>query len=241
MSETPIPGERTDGGGGRPSGDAPLRRVLGRADAGLLATVVEQFWTERGYETTRSERGGRRFVLVRDADGDPVHVVWVDPTASASPEDVARLARMASSFGDSDATLTTGRDYDAAVYVAAEEHDVECLADEQLVTLVSRAGLRDVVRSHASGGSRANAVADGGATASRTELEPPADHPLAVRAGLVGGGAVLSLLAVWGGAATVTAELQSCTGGCTLLWGASFVPLVAMLLGGFAVAVGLFD
>ncbi|WP_136590353.1 hypothetical protein [Salinigranum halophilum] len=242
MSETPAAGDDTDGEQPR-SADASLRQLLSTADTTLLAAVVERFWEDRGYRTTRTTRGSHRFVLVRDPAGEPVHVVWLDPTAEATPAHVARLDSMAASFGDAEATLATGRDYDEAVYTAADEHGIECLADEQLVTLVTRAELREVVQAHVAS-MQQNAVADGGATgasASAFELEPPADHPLAVRAGLVLGGTVLSLMAVWGGAAEITARLQACTGGCTLLWGASFLPLLVMLAGSFAVAVGVFD
>jgi hypothetical protein len=240
MSETPPTGD--DAPRERPPrADTSLRRVLATAATPLLTTVVERFWQDRGYRTARTDRNGHRFVLVRDADGEPVHLVWVDPEAVATSGHVERLDRMASSFGDVDATLTSGREYDAAVYTAAEEHGIECLASDQLVTLVERAGLRGLVRDHAQSGG-GTAVADGGATAGTTwELQPPADHPVAVRAGLVVGGAVLSLLALWGGAAQVTARLQTCGGDCPLLWGASFLPLLAMLLGSFAVAVGVFD
>lgn len=239
MSETPAAGD--DASGGRPrTADAPLRRVLATADTSLLAAVVERFWEDRGYRTARTRRGAHQFLLVRDPSGEPAHVVWLDPSAAATPKHVARLGRMAASFGDAEATVTTGRDYGNAVYVAAEEHGVECLADEQLVTLVIRAGLQQVVREQAA--SRRNAVADGGATQDSTfELQPPADHPLAVRAGLVVAGAVLSLAAVWVGAAEVTGRLQACTTGCSPLWVASFLPLLVMLLGSFAVVVGVFD
>lgn len=244
MSETARGGD--DGHGDRPRpADAPLRRVLATADTSLLAAVVERFWEDRGYRTTRTTRGSHRFLLVRDPAGDPVHVVWLDPTGGATPKHVARLRRMATSFGDAEATLTTGGEYDDTVYAAAEEHGIECLADDQLVTLVTKAGLGDVVRRHAAAARRTggqNAVADGGATqASTFEFQPPADRPLAVRVGLVLGGAVLSLVAVWGGAAEVTARLHACTGGCTLLWGASFLPLLLMMAGSFAVVVGVFD
>jgi hypothetical protein len=241
MSETPPDGDDTRPE--RPPSEAvPLRRLLGTADTSLLATVVTQFWQDRGYRTAQTDRGGNRFVLVRDRDGDPVHLVWVDPTARATPEHVGRLARMAASFGDVDATLTSGREYDAAIYTAAEEHGVECLASDQLVTLVDRAGLQGLVRGHArSPKTNANAVADGGATTTTVELRPPADHPLGVRAGLVVGGIVLSLLALWGGAAQVTPRLLACGGDCPLLWGVSFLPLLAVLVGSFAVAVGVFD
>lgn len=240
MSETPTGGD--DATGERsPTADAPLRRVLAAADVSLLAAVVERFWEDRGFETARTKRGSHRFLLVRDPAGDPVHLVWLDPTAQATPSHVAKLDRMASSFGDAEATLATGRDYDAAVYRAAEEYGIECLADEQLVTLVVRADLREVVRRHAAS-TRQNAVADGGATEKQAfELQPPTDHPLAVRAGLVGGGAVLSLMALWGGATEVTARLQACSGGCSFLWVASFLPLLVMLAGSFAVVVGVFD
>jgi hypothetical protein len=215
--------------------------VLAAADASLLATVVERFWEDRGYRTKRTKRGSQRFLLVRDPAGDPVHVVWLDPAARATPKYLARLARMAASFGDAEATVTTGRDYDSEVYAAAEKHDIECLADEQLVTLVTKSGLQAVVRRHATP-SRGSAVADGGATQPSTfELQPPADHPLAVRAGLVVGGTVLSLMAVWAGAAEVTARLQACTTGCSPLWLASFLPLFVMLTASFAVVVGVFD
>ncbi|WP_152042070.1 hypothetical protein [Salinigranum salinum] len=223
-----------------PSADVPLRRLLATADTSLLATVVTQFWQDRGYRTAQTDRGGNRFVLVRDRDGGPVHLVWVDPMARATPERVGRLARMAASFGDVDATLTSGREYDASIYAAAEEHGVECLASDQLVTLVDRAGLQGLVRGHARS-QETNAVADGGATTATVELRPPADHPLGVRAGLVVGGTVLSLLALWGGAAQVTSRLLTCGGDCPLLWGASFLPLLAVLVGSFAVAVGVFD
>jgi hypothetical protein len=240
MSETPPTGD--DAPRERPPrAEASLRRVLATAATPLLTAVVERFWQDRGYRTARTDRSGHRFVLVRDTDGEPVHLVWVDPEAAASPGHVERLGRMASSFGDADATLTSGREYDAAVYTAAEEHGIECLASDQLVTLVDRAGLRGLVHDQAQSGG-GTAVADGGATASRTrELQPPADHPVAVRTGLVVGGVVLSSLALWGGAAQVTARLQTCGGDCPLLWGASFLPLLAMLLGSFAVAVGVFD
>lgn len=240
MSETPTDGD--DATGERPPvADAPLRRLLATADASLLAAVVERFWEDRGFDTARTTRGSHRFLLVRDPAGEPVHIVWLDPTAQATARHVAKLDRMASSFGDADATLTTGRDYGDAVYAAADEYGIECLADEQLVTLVVRADLQEVVRRHAAQ-TRQNAVADGGATERKAfELHPPADHPLAVRAGLVGGGTVLSLMAVWGGAAEVTARLQACSGGCSLLWVASFVPLLVMLAGSFAVVVGVFD
>ncbi len=239
MSKTPTADD--DAGGERsPAADAPLRRVLAAADDALLATVVERFWEDRGYRTTRTSRGDHRFLLVRDPAGDPVHVVWLDAAARATPKHLARLDRMAASFGDAEATVTTGRDYDSAVYAAAEKHGIECLADEQLVTLVTKSGLQVVVRRHAS--SRGSAVADGGATQPSTfELQPPADHPLAVRAGLVVGGTVLSLMAVWVGAAEVTARLQTCTTGCSPLWLASFLPLFLMLTASFAVVVGVFD
>jgi hypothetical protein len=238
MSETPP---TDDAERARRPSSGSLRAVLASAPPSLLLALVEQFWDERGHRTTRSTRNGREFVLVRDPDGEPVHLVWVDPAATATPEHVQRLTRMAASFGSDEATIVTGRDYGDEVYAAADEYGVECLADGQLVTFVDRTGLADVVRHHVDD-SRTNAVADGGAAGrKRGELQPPADHPLAVRAGLVGGGAVLALLAVWGGAATVTARLQACTADCTLLWGASFLPLAAMLLGSFAVAVGLFD
>jgi hypothetical protein len=244
MNEIASAGD--DAGGDRPrTADAPLRRVLATADASLLAAVVERFWEDRGYRTTRTRRGTHRFLLVRDRAGDPVHMVWLDPAGAATPKHVERLAGMAASFGDAEATLTTGREYDDAVYAAADEHGIECLADDQLVTLVTKADLGEVVRRHAASARRTDeqsAVADGGATqASTFELQPPADHPLAVRAGLVLGGAVLSLVAVWGGAAEVTARLHACSGGCTLLWGASFLPLLLMLAGSFAVVVGVFD
>jgi hypothetical protein len=240
MNETPSTGDDASGDDPHPA-DVPLRRVLATADVSLLAAVVERFWEDRGYRTSRTKRGDNRFLLVRDPAGDPTHVVWLDPSARATPKHVARLGRMATSFGDAEATVATGRDYDSAVYAAAEEHDVECLADEQLVTLVTEAGLQDVVREHGASPQR-NAVADGGATQSSAfELQPPADHPLAVRAGLVVGGTVLSLAAVWVGAAEVTARLQTCTTGCSPLWLASFLPLLVMLLGSFAVAVGVFD
>lgn len=239
MSETSTAGDDADGEQPQRA-DAPLRRVLATADTSLLVAVVERFWEDRGFHTARTRRGGHPFLLVRDPAGEPVHIVWLDPSATATPRHVARLDEMATAFGDAEATLTSGRDYDDAVYLAAEEHGIECLADEQLVTLVTRADLQDVVRSQAASGH--SAVADGGATPrSNFELQPPADHPLAIRAGLVVGGAVLALLAVWGGAAEVTARLQACSGGCTLLWGVSFLPLLVMLAGSFAVAVGVFD
>jgi hypothetical protein len=242
MSETPQT-EDDAGGARRPSDGPSLRQALAAAPPSLLAALVEQFWEDHGHGTRRTTRNGREFVLVRDADGEPAHFVWIDPGATATPEHVQRLTRMASSFGSEDATLITGRDYGDDVYAAADEHGVECLADGQLVTFVNRAGLRGLVKRHVDD-SQTNAVADGGATAGtdRTvELRPPADHPRTVRAGLVVGGALLTLLAVWGGAATVTARLQACTSDCTLLWGASFLPLLAMLVGSFAVAVGIFD
>ncbi|AUV82657.1 hypothetical protein C2R22_14245 [Salinigranum rubrum] len=139
-----------DAGGERPhTADAPLRRVLAAADVSLLAAVVERFWEDRGYRTTRTKRGSQRFLLVRDPAGDPAHIVWLDPDARATPKHIERLDRMAASFGDTEATVTTGRDYDSAVYAAAEKHDIECLADEQLVTLVTKSGLQAVVRRHA--------------------------------------------------------------------------------------------
>jgi hypothetical protein len=240
MSETPPTGD--DAAAERPpSSGPPLRRVLASATTPLLTRVVERFWEDRGYRTARKERGNHQFVLVRERSGEPAHLVWIDPDAMATPRHVERLDRMAASFGDADATLTSGREYDAAVYAAADEYGIECLASDQLVTLVDRAGLRDLVRDHVQS-TPANAVADGGATTRRTvELQPPADHPVTVRAGLVVGGAVFTLLALWGGAAQVTSRLQTCGGDCPLLWGASFLPLLAMLLGSFAVVVGIFD
>ena len=218
-----------------------LRSVLATAPPSLLVELVEAFWKRRGFELSRKAKGEHQFVFVNSTDGEPIHLVLVDSTAAATPKHVGRLASMAESFGSGDATVVTGRDYGNAVYAAADDFDVECLADGQLVTFVKRAGLERMVYQHATN-AQSNAVADGGATPKRTyELRPPADHPLAVRAGLVGGGGVLTLLAMWGGAATVTAELQTCTSGCTLLWGASFLPLLAMLVGSFAVAVGVFD
>jgi hypothetical protein len=223
-----------------PPEDTPLRHVLASAATPLLTAVVERFWQDRGCRTARRTRGRRQFVMVYDADGDPLHLVWVDPEAAATPEHVERLERMAASFGDADATLASGRDYDAAVYTAADTHGVECLAGDQLLTLVERAGLQGVVRGHAE--SPASAVADGGAAAGSTvELQPPADHPAAVRAGLVAGGAAFALLALWGGAGSVTPQLRACGGDCPLLWAASFLPLLAALVGSFALVVGLFD
>ena len=242
MSETPQ-AEDDAGRASQPSSGPSLRRALASAPPSLLAALVEQFWEDRSHRTRRTTRSGREFVLVRDADGEPVHIVWIDPGATATPEHVRRLTRMAASFGSEDATLITGRDYDDDVYAAADEYGVECLANGQLVTFVNRTGLRGLVKQHVDA-SQTNAVADGGAAAgteTAVELRPPADHPRAVRAGLIVGGAVLTLLAVWGGAATVTARLQACTGDCTLLWGASFLPLFAMIVGSFAVAIGLFD
>lgn len=240
MSERPTAGDGTEDN--QPlSASVPLRRVLSAAGPSLLAAVVERFWQDRGHHTERAVRSGHRFLLVRDTAGHPVHLVWLDPAANATPKHVVRLARMADRFGGAEATLTSGRDYEDAVYAAADEYGVECLAAEQLVTFVTRAGLDEVVHSHATTAST-SAVADGGATArAPVELTPPADHPVALRAGLVGGGAALTLLAVWGGAAEVTARLQSCSGECTLLWALSFVPLLLMLVGSFAVAVGVFD
>jgi hypothetical protein len=224
-----------------PSTGPSVRRILVEATTPLLTALVERFWRDRGYRTARTDRAGRRFVLVRDADGDPEHLVWVDPKATAAPAHVERLARMATSFGGVDATLASGREYDASIYTAAEEYGVECLAGDQLVTLVARAGLREFVRGRAQSAA-ATAVADGGATTARTrELHPPAEHPLALRGGLVLGGTVLAVLALWVGAAQVTARLQTCGGDCPLLWGASVLPLLAMLLGSFAVVVGIFD
>jgi hypothetical protein len=223
------------------SGPRPLRRVLSTASAALLTAVVERFWEERGCRTKRTDRSGKRFVLVRDSEGDPVHLVWVDPDATATPAHVERLGHMAASFGDVDATLVSGREFENAVYTAADDHGVECLAAEQLVTLIDRAGLEEVVRSHARSSST-DAVADGGATpAASFELQPPSDRPVTVRAGLVVGGGVLSLLALWGGAAQLTARLQGCGGECPLVWAASFLPLLAVFLGSFALAVGVFD
>jgi hypothetical protein len=240
MSETSTTDDE-QGRATRPAGGTSLRQALASAPPSLLAALVEQFWEDRGHRTRRSTRSGRQFVLVSSTDGEAVHVVWVDAGATATPKHVHRLARMAASFGTEDATLITGRDYGDAIYAAADEHGVECLANGQLVTFVKRAGLGGVVRRHVES-AQANAVADGGAAERTTvELQPPADHPLAVRAGLVVGGAVLTLLATWGGATTVTAQLQACTGDCTLLWGASFLPLIAMLVGSFALVVGLFD
>lgn len=223
-----------------PSAAVPLRQLLATATTSLLTAVVEQFWDDRGYRTGRKDRGKHRFVVARDGDGETGHLVWVDPKGRATPKHVERLARMASSVGADGATLTSGREYDPPVYTAADEHGVECLAGEQLVTLVERAGLQNLVRGHAQSNPD-TAVADGGATAaSAVELEPPADHPLAVRIGLVGGGTVFTLLALWGGA-QLTARLQTCGGDCPLVWGASFLPLLAVMLGSFAVAVGVFD
>lgn len=240
MSEIPSTDD-DPGRAKRPSSGTSLRRALATAPPSLLAALVEQFWEDHGHRTTRSTRSGRQFVLVRDADGDPVHFVWVDPGATATPKHVQRLTRMAASFGADESTLITGRDYGDAVYAAADEYGVECLANGQLVTFVKRTGLGGVVRRHVES-AQANAVADGGATEHESvELQPPADHPLVVRAGLVVGGAVLTMLAMWGGATTVTARLQACTADCTLLWGASFLPLLAMLVGSFALAVGVFD
>lgn len=245
---------RPDDGDQPAAEQPPLRRVLMSATTGLLTTVVERFWQDRGYRTARKDRGEHRFVLVRESDGTRTAVVWVDPGATATPAHVERLSRMASSFGATEATLTSGRDYGDDIYLAADEHGVECLAHEQLVTLVDRAGLRGVIREYvattqtvseaSSTGSEASssAVADGGAEGTRRfELQPAADHPLPVRGGLVVGGAVLSLLAVWGGAAEVTTQLQSCSGGCLPLWLVSFLPMLVMLAGSFAVVVGLFD
>jgi hypothetical protein len=240
MSETPHT-EDDAGRAERPSGGASLRKALATAPPSLLAALVERFWEDRDHRTKRTSRNGRQFVLVRDPDGEPAHVVWIDAAATATPKHVQQLARMARSFGSESATLVTGRDYDDDVYLAADEHGIECLADGQLVTFVNRTGLRELVRQRVDS-TRTNAVADGGATTTTDfELQPPADHPRVVRAGLVGGGVVLTLLAMWGGAATVTARLQACTADCTLLWGASFLPLVAMLVGSFAVAIGIFD
>jgi hypothetical protein len=240
MSETP-PDDDDTAPERPPSTDAPLRQMLATATTSLLTTVVERFWEDRGYHTGRTDRGSHRFVVARDGDGETGHLVWVDPEGQATPKHVARLARMRSSVGADGATLTSGREYDAPVYTAADEHGVECLAGEQLVTLVERAGLQDLVRGHAQS-SPDTAVADGGATAaSAVELAPAADHPLAVRVGLVAGGAVFTLLALWGGAAQLTARLQTCGGDCPLVWGASFLPLLAVVLGSFAVAVGVFD
>jgi hypothetical protein len=219
----------------------PLRRVLSTASTALLTAVVERFWEERGCRTRRADRSGKRFVLVRDPADDPAHLVWVDPDATATPAHVERLGHMAASFGDADATLVSGREFEDAVYTAADEHGVECLAAEQLVTLVDRAGLEDVVRSHARSASP-DAVADGGATTDASpELQPPSDHPVTVRAGLIVGGGVLSLMALWGGAARLTTRLQSCGTECPLVWAASFLPLLVVLLGSFALAVGVFD
>jgi hypothetical protein len=223
------------------SGRRPLRRVLSTASTALLTAAVERFWEERGCRTKRVDRGGRRFLLVRGPAGDPAHLVWVNPDATATPADVERLRRMAASFGDVDATLVSGREFADAVYTAADDHGVECLAAEQLVTFVDRADLEGVVRRHARSSST-GAVADGGATTTPSfELQPPSDHPVAVRAGLIIGGGVLSLMALWGGAAQLTARLQGCGGECPLIWAASFLPLLAVLLGSFALAVGVFD
>lgn len=219
----------------------PLRRVLSAASTALLTAVVERFWEERGCRTKRADRSGKRFVLVRGPAGDPEHLVWVNPDATATPAHLERLAQMAASFGDVDATLISGRELEDAVYTAADEHGVECLAAEQLVTFVARAGLEDVVRSHARSPST-DAVADGGATTTASfELQPPSDHPVTVRAGLIVGGGVFSLLALWGGAAQLTTRLQGCGGECPLVWAASFLPVLAVLLGSFALAVGVFD